>query len=317
MEVSSHGLAQDRVQAVHFDAAVFTNLTRDHLDFHGDMDRYGAAKASLFERDGCAAARVQCRRRVRRAAGRAAADSPDRIACSTQRRGRPPGGAFVRAQSGAVRCVPARASTCESSFGSADRPDGAGGRVQCRQPAGRAGGAAGQWRAAVARRRGSSARSRAPPAGSKCSLRAGGHWCVVDYAHTPDALEQALRVLRLHCSGQAGVRVRLRRRSRSRQAAADGRGGRAPRGRIVLTDDNPRTEDPLQIIADIKAGIGAARCEVVPDRRAAIAHALQRARRPATWCSSPARATRPPRSSAPSSRHFSDQQVVREVLGAA
>jgi UDP-N-acetylmuramoyl-L-alanyl-D-glutamate--2,6-diaminopimelate ligase len=50
MEVSSHGLAQARVDAVHFDAAVFTNLTRDHLDFHGDMDRYGAAKASLFER---------------------------------------------------------------------------------------------------------------------------------------------------------------------------------------------------------------------------------------------------------------------------
>ncbi len=50
MEVSSHGLAQGRVQAVRFDAAVFTNLTRDHLDFHGDMASYGAAKASLFER---------------------------------------------------------------------------------------------------------------------------------------------------------------------------------------------------------------------------------------------------------------------------
>ncbi len=51
MEVSSHALAQQRVAAVHFDAAVFTNLTRDHLDFHGDMASYGAAKASLFERD--------------------------------------------------------------------------------------------------------------------------------------------------------------------------------------------------------------------------------------------------------------------------
>src|SRR5690606_37743333 len=50
MEVSSHGLAQGRVGAVHFDAAVFTNLTRDHLDFHGDMETYGRAKASLFER---------------------------------------------------------------------------------------------------------------------------------------------------------------------------------------------------------------------------------------------------------------------------
>src|SRR5690606_11745746 len=51
MEVSSHALAQGRVAAVHFDAAVFTNLSRDHLDFHGDMRDYGAAKASLFERN--------------------------------------------------------------------------------------------------------------------------------------------------------------------------------------------------------------------------------------------------------------------------
>ncbi|MER2176825.1 MAG: UDP-N-acetylmuramyl-tripeptide synthetase, partial [Stenotrophomonas maltophilia] len=58
MEVSSHALDQGRVDAVHYDVAVFTNLTRDHLDYHGDMAQYGAAKAKLFHRDGLKAAVV-------------------------------------------------------------------------------------------------------------------------------------------------------------------------------------------------------------------------------------------------------------------
>ncbi|NEL81202.1 MAG: UDP-N-acetylmuramoyl-L-alanyl-D-glutamate--2,6-diaminopimelate ligase, partial [Xanthomonas perforans] len=58
MEVSSHALDQGRVDAVHFDVAVFTNLTRDHLDYHGDMAQYGAAKARLFTRAGLKAAVV-------------------------------------------------------------------------------------------------------------------------------------------------------------------------------------------------------------------------------------------------------------------
>jgi UDP-N-acetylmuramoyl-L-alanyl-D-glutamate--2,6-diaminopimelate ligase len=58
MEVSSHALDQGRVDAVHYDVAVFTNLTRDHLDYHGDMDAYGAAKAKLFAREGLRAAVV-------------------------------------------------------------------------------------------------------------------------------------------------------------------------------------------------------------------------------------------------------------------
>ncbi|WP_369521363.1 Mur ligase family protein, partial [Escherichia coli] len=56
MEVSSHALDQGRVDAVHYDVAVFTNLTRDHLDYHGDMASYGAAKARLFHRPGLKAA---------------------------------------------------------------------------------------------------------------------------------------------------------------------------------------------------------------------------------------------------------------------
>src|SRR3546814_18857641 len=58
MEVSAHALDQGRVDAVHYDVGVFTNLSRDPLDYHGDMETYGAAKARLFSRDGLRAAVV-------------------------------------------------------------------------------------------------------------------------------------------------------------------------------------------------------------------------------------------------------------------
>ncbi|MCB1565151.1 MAG: UDP-N-acetylmuramoyl-L-alanyl-D-glutamate--2,6-diaminopimelate ligase, partial [Xanthomonadales bacterium] len=58
MEVSSHALDQGRVDGVRFDVAVFSNLTQDHLDYHGDMQAYGAAKARLFQRSGLRAAVV-------------------------------------------------------------------------------------------------------------------------------------------------------------------------------------------------------------------------------------------------------------------
>ena len=70
MEVSSHGLDQGRVNAVAFDVALFTNLTRDHLDYHGTMEAYGAAKAKLFALAGAAAGGDQRRRRVRPQPGR-------------------------------------------------------------------------------------------------------------------------------------------------------------------------------------------------------------------------------------------------------
>jgi UDP-N-acetylmuramoyl-L-alanyl-D-glutamate--2,6-diaminopimelate ligase len=160
------------------------------------------------------------------------------------------------------------------------------------------------------------AQLRAPPGRLEVIAAPGRPLAVVDYAHTPDALEQALRVLRLHCSGRlvvvfgcGGDRDRGKRPLMGAVAArfAD---------RVVLTDDNPRSEDPQQIIADIKAGTGVVPVEIVSDRRQAIVHALQHANAGDVVLIA-GKGHETTQVTAAGSRHFSDQQVVREVLGVA
>jgi UDP-N-acetylmuramoyl-L-alanyl-D-glutamate--2,6-diaminopimelate ligase len=275
MEVSSHGLAQGRVQAVRFDAAVFTNLTRDHLDFHGDMAAYGAAKASLFER-------ADLRLRVFNtddefgAALAARAGFAGRIACS--REARPAAG--VGPQVFAREIEYGGQGTrflLESSFGSA--------RVATRL--------LGEFNvdnvlatlavllgSGIAPETAAAAVSdlAAPPGRLETFARDGAATAVVDYAHTPDALDKALAVLRRHCAGSLTVVFGC--------GGDRDRGKRAQMGEIaarradvvVLTDDNPRGEDGDAIIADIRTGLGGAAAEVIRDRRIAIRRALRNAR---------------------------------------
>jgi UDP-N-acetylmuramoyl-L-alanyl-D-glutamate--2,6-diaminopimelate ligase len=313
MEVSSHGLAQSRVQAVHFDTAVFTNLTRDHLDFHGDMNRYGAAKASLFERD-------DVRLRVFNVDdefGAMLAARPqfaDRIACSSRNGESPVRGVFVRAHSMQYTATGTRFELL-SSFGNATVQSPLVGAFNVDNLlavlAVLLGSNVGLSQATAA-----VAQLRAPPGRLEVSVAPGRPLAVVDYAHTPDALEQALRVLRLHCIGRlivvfgcGGDRDRGKRPLMGAVAArfAD---------QVVLTDDNPRSEDPQQIISDIKAGAGVASVEIVPDRREAIVHALQQANAGDVVLIA-GKGHETTQVTAAGSRYFSDQQVVREVLGTA
>jgi UDP-N-acetylmuramoyl-L-alanyl-D-glutamate--2,6-diaminopimelate ligase len=274
MEVSSHGLVQHRVAAVHFDAAVFTNLTRDHLDFHGDMAAYAAAKASLFERP-------DVRLRVFNTDdvfGAELASRPafaGRIACSREARAAGGEGHHVYARD--VQWLPdGTVFQLDSSFG--------GARVATRL--------LGEFNvdnvlAVLAVLLGSGVPPQdaaaalqslaAPPGRLETFPRPGRATAVVDYAHTPDALDKALAVLRRHCAGRltvvfgcGGERDRGKRALMGRVAAqrADA---------VVLTDDNPRGEDGAAIIADISEGLGAVRATVIRDRRAAIAHALAKA----------------------------------------
>ena len=275
MEVSSHGLAQGRVAAVHFDAAVFTNLTRDHLDFHGDMDRYGAAKASLFERDD-----VRLRVfNVDDAFGARLASRPafaGRIAC-TRSTAADVAGPFVRAHH--IRYHAAGTHfALESSFGSAEIATALLGGFNVDNVlavlAVLLGSGVPLHRAVAAL-----PALVAPPGRLEVIAAHEAPLVVIDYAHTPDAMEKALQVLRRHCEG--------------RLIAVFGCGGDRDRGKrplmgavaarladeVILTDDNPRSESGDAIIADILAGVGAAAALVERDRRAAIRTAISAARR--------------------------------------
>ena len=270
MEVSSHALDQGRVDAVHFDVAVFTNLSRDHLDYHGDMDTYGAAKARLFSRDGLRAAVVNLDDDYgRKLAGRI----PEGVqVIGTSARG--DAAARVRADNLAL-----------DASGIAFDLHVDGERLPVRSPL--LGGFnvanllavagvlsfEGVAPAAIA-----DVLSRLQPIPGRMN-RLGGDGVlplvVIDYSHKPDPLEQALASLRGHLRG--------------RLACVFGCGGERDRGKrpqmaaiaeanadiVIVTDDNPRSEDGDAIVADIVAGFSDARAVVVErDRRKAIARAI-------------------------------------------
>jgi UDP-N-acetylmuramoyl-L-alanyl-D-glutamate--2,6-diaminopimelate ligase len=313
MEVSSHGLVQGRVQAVHFDAAVFTNLTRDHLDFHGDMAAYGAAKASLFERED-----VRLRVfNVDDAYGAQLAARPQfagRIVCSSR------GTDVAREQGAFVQALAAQftatgtAFDLVSSFGSARVETALIGAFNVDNLlavlAVLLGSGVDVTHAVAA-----AAQLRAPPGRLEVFAQAGMPTAVVDYAHTPDALEKALQVLRGHCDGRLWVVFGCGGdRDRGKRAMM---GVVAARGadRIVLTDDNPRTEDAAQITADILAGAGGAEVEVVHDRRAAILQALGSARAGDVVLVA-GKGHETYQIVGTDSRPFSDQQVIRAAMAA-
>jgi UDP-N-acetylmuramoyl-L-alanyl-D-glutamate--2,6-diaminopimelate ligase len=253
MEVSSHALDQGRVNAVRFHTAVFTNLTRDHLDYHVTMDKYGAAKALLFASAGLVARVINVDDEF--GAQLAARSSNARLVVTTRRE---PAtlAEFVRAtrvraeSTGFVIAI-------ESSWGVGEVAVSLIGdfnvenvlTVLATLLA---------WGVPLADAANALSKCRAPS--GRLELF-GGHGslplAVVDYAHTPDALSKALRAARLHCKG--------------RLHAVFGCGGDRDPGKrplmgtiaaeladnIVVTDDNPRTEDPRRIVADICAGLRA------------------------------------------------------------
>lgn len=286
MEVSSHALAQERVNGVFFDIAVLTNLSRDHLDYHGSMDAYARAKARLFAWPGLRHAVVNL-------------DEPFGLSVARELRGAPVAvlgyGLGDNARRRAARLqVPLvkgeRLRLDEGGIRMTVRAEGR--RVRLWSPM------IGRFNAenllavtaalvasGVSLDDAATALGRvAPVPGRMQQLAApGAPLVVVDYAHTPDALEKTLRALREVIAGE--------RRGGGRLVCVFGCGGERDRGKrplmgevatrladeVVVTSDNPRGEDPRAIIGDIVSGAGANH-RVEADRAAAIYSAVRGAR---------------------------------------
>lgn len=259
MEVSSHALDQHRVEGVHFAAGVLTNLTQDHLDYHGSMERYFEAKAKLFEAGRCEVAVIngddpygaRLAERVRAAGGRL---STYRLADATGLELTASGSRFRwRGQDVCLRLG--------GRFNVANALAAATAAVEVGVPLG----AVAEGLAAVERVRG---RFEPVDAGQDFTV-------LVDYAHTPDGLAQALAAAReltarrlLVVFGAGGDRDHDKRHLMGRAASrlAD---------LAVVTSDNPRGEDPRAIIDQVLAGVrDRGRVRVVEDRARAIETAL-------------------------------------------
>ena len=289
MEVSSIGLDQDRVAGVEFDVALFTNLSRDHLEYHRTLRRYGEAKARLFAWETLRHAVVNL---------------DDDFGAALARRIRRPGLKVIGYGFGAPRGAPVARVTGSNLVTSAR-----GVSFDAKTPWGTArvtspvlgrhnaynllGTLAVLLASGVTLLRAVTSLSALKPVPGRLQRLGGGPrpLVVVDYAHTPDALKQALTTLRellesresritnndsrLICVfGCGGDRDRGKRPQMGRLAAALA-------DRVVVTSDNPRGEDPRRIIDDIVSGVRGAGDGMViePDRRAAILRAVHEARR--------------------------------------
>ncbi len=273
MEVSSHGLVQHRVAALKFAASVFTNLSRDHLDYHGDMEHYEAAKWLLFSEHTCGQAIINADDEVGQ---RWLSMLPDAVAVSMESAFEFNPGRWLKAthvdyhDSGAT-------VRFSSSWGD--------GEIESRLM--------GAFNVSnlllalatllaldypLAQLVESAARLQPVCGRMEVFSAPGKPTVVVDYAHTPDALEKALEAARLHCKGNLWC--------------VFGCGGDRDKGKrplmgaiaeecadiVVVTDDNPRTEDPRAIVNDILAGmLDAGQAHVVAGRAEAVTNAIMQA----------------------------------------
>jgi UDP-N-acetylmuramoyl-L-alanyl-D-glutamate--2,6-diaminopimelate ligase len=270
MEVSSHALVQERVNGIEFETAVYTNLSHDHLDFHGSMDAYGRAKLRLFASEGLRHAVINVDDEFAGQVQAAVGEGVEVVTCST--RGAP---AQVRVENPSWHAGGVAAEFHSPwGYGRFDSPLPGDFNLANLAAAVAALALAGEkleaLLAAIARLQSVPGRMQSLPNGA-------GLQVIVDYAHTPDALEQVLRALRDHVDGTlvtvfgcGGDRDRDKRQLMGRIACLLS-------DRVIVTSDNPRSENPVQILRDIESGCSGD-YTLVTDRAEAIGLALAEAR---------------------------------------
>jgi len=269
MEVSSHALAQHRVEAIAFDAGIFTNLTQDHLDFHLTMENYADAKHQLFKKSRLSVLNADDPWEPVMAADLTgetvtfSAAGADADYAASDIRYAPDGVDFLvtgpdKAQSGRIRVPIPGEFTVYNALGT----------LACLLSLGVPFDKA---QAAFASLSGVKGRAEVVPTGRGFSV-------VIDYAHTPDGLEKICSTLANSCEGHlitvfgaAGERDRGKRPDMGRIAAKYS-------DLLVITSDNPRREDPVSIINEVAAGVPDDTLYLIcPNRFEAIRTAICRA----------------------------------------
>jgi UDP-N-acetylmuramoyl-L-alanyl-D-glutamate--2,6-diaminopimelate ligase len=276
MEVSSHALDQGRTDGVRMRVAGFCNLTRDHLDYHGTMERYEAAKQRLFRLPGLEHAVIN----VGDPAGArfAAALAPTVALTAVSIGGATPVAArFVHV----TRAVPGPGGLdleLAGHFGARRLRSKLVGGFNAENLAVTLGMLL-AWDFAVDEALAALGDCDAPPGRMEGLRLANGALAVVDYAHTPDALAKALAALRAHARGRVLVVFGCGGDRDPGKRPLMGETAERLADRVIVTDDNPRGEDPDRIVAMILAGMrDPARARVLRDRAGAIASALGEAR---------------------------------------
>jgi UDP-N-acetylmuramoyl-L-alanyl-D-glutamate--2,6-diaminopimelate ligase len=271
MEVSSHALALGRVDGIVFDVAVFTNLSQDHLDFHGTMLDYFDTKAALFTEQRSRAA-VIC--------------TEDRWGRQLAARSALPTTTYSAAGPADWTLEQVRESASGAWRGTARGPGGGSTLLQSRLP-----GAFNRSNAlgALATLVTAGAQPTAAAAGiASCAgvpgrmepVGTGAVGAFVDYAHTPDAVGRAIEATRGFCPGRIVVVLGCGGDRDAGKRPEMGRVAAAGSDVLIVTDDNPRSEDPAVIRAAVLGGARGGRAEVVEvaDRADAIAAAVRRCR---------------------------------------
>ncbi len=287
MEVSSHGLDQGRVNGVHFDTAVFTNLSRDHLDYHQDMQRYGDSKQKLFAMSGLRYAVINADDKFGREILEALPDTVQSIAYSLSD-AMNADAAVLRSSLMHLGCVQGSDLQFSESGLSMHVSSPWGDAVIGSNLYGRFNAENILAVLAVALLNGirlsdavEGIKELESVAGrmQRVSANKNQPTVIIDYAHTPDALEQALMSVRIHCKKRIWCVFGCGGDRDTGKRALMGTVADQHADEIVLTDDNPRTESSDDILEQIQSGIQRKDHLIIEvDRSAAITQAITQAK---------------------------------------
>ena len=305
MEVSSHGMDQGRVNGVHFDIAVLTNLSRDHLDYHGDMAAYAAAKKQLFYWDGLSCSVLNSDDELGSEIAQDLLGQGKRVLTYGLESGEVRGSQLRFSEQGLAMQV-------DAPFGQAQLQAGLLGRFNAYNLLAVL---ATLLASDVSLQQAVNVLTQVQPVAGRMQQLGGGNQplVVIDYAHTPDALEKVL--------------IALREQTKGRLLCVFGCGGNRDQGKrplmgevacrladeVIVTSDNPRHENPAGIIAAIVSGMYG-NYQIERDRAAAITLAIKAAK-PGDIVLVAGKGHEDYQDVAGVKYPFSDQEVVKQLLG--